>query len=84
MPSEFAMQLAKKLSGMVSVDYHVWWANIIDSEIAAILPTPERVETYIKSLPWSDAATDIEKTLVIANIRTFAASLRVSAGMNDD
>lgn len=37
---------------------------------------PADVEDYIRSLKWSPAASDWEKTLVAGNLRTFAAWVR--------
>lgn len=39
-------------------------------------PERDAVEAYIRDLKWSDAATDMEKTLVAGNIRGFYAWLR--------
>lgn len=44
--------------------------------LAQLIPTPERVEDYIRSLQWSTDTTESEKTLVAGNIRGFATHLR--------
>lgn len=43
------------------------------------LTLPEKVETYIRSLPWSEEATEADRTLVAGNLRAFAAAIRSSA-----
>lgn len=46
------------------------------SFLASLLPTDERVEDYIRSLPWSTEAGEYEKTLVAGNLRAFVSYLR--------
>lgn len=38
---------------------------------ARSIQTDDNIEDYIRSLPWSEYATDDEKTLVAGNIRRF-------------
>lgn len=42
------------------------------------------VEDFIRSLPWSDSATEDEKTLVAGNIRGFAGYLRAQPTPTDE
>lgn len=44
--------------------------------LSHLIPSPKRVEDYIRSLQWSADAAEAEKTLVAGNIRGFAAHLR--------
>lgn len=56
--------------------------EVIDSVsfLRGLIPTDEDVESYIRSLPWSDDAEEHEKTLVAGNIRGFVAYLQTRSG----
>ena len=40
---------------------------------------PERVEEFIRALPWSEDTPDLHKTLVAGNLRNFAAAIRAAS-----
>lgn len=46
-----------------------------------MMPSDQEVEDYIRQLPWSDEATDHEKTLVGCNIRSFYSWVKSNRGI---